>query len=76
MTDSDVTSMVERIGGSATIDLLVDRFYDLMELEPDWAELRALRVRGASGTDGTGHSGSGSTGSGAPDTDTTEAARA
>ena len=29
------------IGGDAAVRALVDRFYDLMDLEPDYAELRA-----------------------------------
>jgi len=32
----------ERIGGAANVRALVDRFYDLMELEPEFAALRAL----------------------------------
>ena len=32
----------DRIGGRAAITLLVDRFYDLMEREPRFAELRAM----------------------------------
>ena len=31
----------ERIGGEAKVQALVDRFYDLMDLEPAYAELRA-----------------------------------
>ena len=36
------TSAFELLGGEAKVRELVDRFYDLMELEPAWAELRAL----------------------------------
>lgn len=32
----------EWIGGEASVRSLVDRFYDLMDLEPAYAELRAL----------------------------------
>jgi len=32
----------ERLGGEAGVRALVDRFYDLMDLEPGYAELRAL----------------------------------
>ena len=32
----------ERLGGEARVRALVDRFYDLMDLEPDYAELRAV----------------------------------
>ncbi len=32
----------DRVGGEARVRALVDRFYDLMDLEPDFAELRAV----------------------------------
>ncbi len=32
----------ERLGGEAAVRALVDRFYDLMDLEPQFAGLRAL----------------------------------
>ena len=32
----------ERVGGEAAVRALVDRFYDLMDLEPAFAELRTL----------------------------------
>jgi hemoglobin len=32
----------DRIGGTAAIAAIVDRFYDLMEQAPEYAELRAL----------------------------------
>lgn len=32
----------ERIGGEARVEALVERFYDLMDLEPGYAELRAV----------------------------------
>jgi hemoglobin len=35
-------SPYERLGGEAVVRALVDRFYDLMDLEPHYAELRAL----------------------------------
>jgi hemoglobin len=35
-------SIFESIGGSEKINELVDRFYDLMSLEPQFAELRAM----------------------------------
>ena len=34
-------SPFERIGGEPAVRALVDRFYDLMDLEPGYAELRA-----------------------------------
>lgn len=38
------TSAYERLGGEPAVRALVDRFYDLMELEPAYADLR--RVHG------------------------------
>lgn len=35
-------SPFEQLGGIAGLRALVDRFYDLMDLEPEFAELRAL----------------------------------
>jgi len=32
------------LGGDAAVRALVERFYDLMELEPRYAELRALHA--------------------------------
>jgi hemoglobin len=36
------TTAYELVGGEAAVRTLVDRFYDLMDLEPAYAELRAL----------------------------------
>jgi hemoglobin len=36
------TTPYEWIGGDAAVRALVDRFYDLMDLEPGYAELRAV----------------------------------
>jgi hemoglobin len=45
MTDSDVAnSMFERIGGSATIDRLVDRFYERMDTLPEAQIIRAMHA--------------------------------
>jgi len=45
MTDSDVaTSMFARIGGSATIDRLVDRFYERMDTLPEAQVIRAMHA--------------------------------
>ena len=40
----------ERVGGAANVRALVDRFYDLMDLEPDFAELRALHPTSLDGS--------------------------
>ncbi|MBA4178290.1 MAG: cyanoglobin [Leptothrix sp. (in: Bacteria)] len=39
----------ERLGGEAGVRALVDRFYDLMDLEPQYAGLRALHPADLSG---------------------------
>ena len=45
MTSTDVTtSMFERIGGRATIDALVDRFYDRMDTLPEAKTIRAMHA--------------------------------
>jgi hemoglobin len=45
MRESDVAiSMFERIGGSATIDRLVDRFYDRMDTLPEAQIIRAMHA--------------------------------
>ncbi|MDB5729119.1 MAG: hypothetical protein JWQ00_2324 [Noviherbaspirillum sp.] len=40
--DTQQQSLFDQIGGEAKLRELVDRFYDLMELEPDFAGIRAL----------------------------------
>ena len=40
----------ERIGGEAGVRALVDRFYDLMELDPGFAELRAVHPTSLAGS--------------------------
>jgi hemoglobin len=40
--DTRETTAFERVGGEPAVRALVDRFYDLMELEPAFRELRAL----------------------------------
>lgn len=39
---SEAPSPFERLGGESAVRALVDRFYDLMDLEPGYAPLRAL----------------------------------
>ena len=38
---TSLTTPFEMLGGEATVQALADRFYDLMDLEPAYAELRA-----------------------------------
>jgi len=40
----------ERLGGEAAVRALVDRFYDLMDLEPRFAGLRALHPQDLAGS--------------------------
>lgn len=43
MTEStSATTVFELVGGEPAVRALVDRFYDLMDLEPAYRELRAL----------------------------------
>ena len=45
MSESDVkVSMFERIGGSATIDRLVERFYERMDTLPEARTIRAMHA--------------------------------
>ena len=39
---TQATSAYELLGGEPAVRALVDRFYDLMDLEPAYAQLRAL----------------------------------
>ncbi len=40
----------ERVGGEGAVRALVDRFYDLMDLEPAFAELRAMHPTALDGS--------------------------
>ena len=42
ITDPKPPTPFERLGGIAGVRALVDRFYDLMDLAPEFADLRAL----------------------------------
>ena len=50
MTNEAKTSAYEWLGGEAQVRALVDRFYDLMDLEPAYAELRALHPSSLDGS--------------------------
>ena len=41
---SERQTIFETIGGIDQVDALVDRFYDLMDLEPQFKELRAMHA--------------------------------
>jgi len=47
---SERKSLYDRIGGIEKVDELVDRFYDLMVLEPSLTELRAMHPQDISGS--------------------------
>jgi hemoglobin len=44
VTDAPVLTPFEQLGGRAAIDRMVDRFYDLMDSDPAFAELRAMHA--------------------------------
>ena len=44
------TTVFESIGGEGAVRALVDRFYDLMDLEPAYRELRALHPKSLDGS--------------------------
>ena len=46
----DKKSIYEAIGGTEKLDELVDRFYDLMALEPNLEELRSMHPQDLSGS--------------------------
>jgi hemoglobin len=46
----DAPTAFERLGGEQAVRTLVDRFYDLMELEPAYAQLRALHPTSLEGS--------------------------
>ena len=51
MSDSAAqTSAFEWVGGERAVRALVDRFYDLMDLEPAYRELRALHPTALDGS--------------------------
>jgi hemoglobin len=49
MTDNTI-SLYDTIGGAERLRLMVDRFYDLMELEAEFAGLRALHPPSTDGS--------------------------
>ena len=51
MSESDTSStLYQTIGGAHTLRAMVDRFYDLMEREPEFAGLRALHPPSTDGS--------------------------
>jgi len=42
--ESNAATPYERIGGDVAVRALVERFYDLMEMEPSYARLRAVHA--------------------------------
>ncbi|MBK1614558.1 cyanoglobin [Rubrivivax gelatinosus] len=49
-SDGADAALFERLGGEAGVRTLVDRFYDLMELEPGYAALRAMHPQSLDGS--------------------------
>ncbi len=47
---TEQASLYELVGGDAKLRELVDRFYDLMDLEPQFAELRAMHPESLEGS--------------------------
>jgi hemoglobin len=47
---AEASTAFERLGGEPAVRALVDRFYDLMELEPAYAGLRALHPTSLEGS--------------------------
>ena len=47
---SDQATPFDRLGGESAVRSLVDRFYDLMDLEPAYAGLRALHPAALEGS--------------------------
>lgn len=43
-TEAELTSPFERIGGHGVLRAITDRFYDLMNQDPAYAELRAMHA--------------------------------
>jgi hemoglobin len=50
MSEAQTPTPFERLGGEAGVRALVDRFYDLMDLEPDYAGIRALHPAALDGS--------------------------
>ncbi|WP_204306352.1 globin domain-containing protein, partial [Escherichia coli] len=50
VTSGQETLAFDLIGGEARVRELVDRFYDLMDLEPEFAVLRALHPQSLDGS--------------------------
>ncbi len=50
MTDTNAPTLYETIGGAAVLRQMVDRFYDLMELEPEFAGIRSMHPDSTEGS--------------------------
>ena len=50
LTEPTPATPYDGVGGEAAVRALVDRFYDLMELEPGYRELRALHPGSTAGS--------------------------
>jgi len=50
MTDPQTTTPFVRLGGESGVRALVDRFYDLMDLEPAYAGIRAMHPANLDGS--------------------------
>ncbi|UUX95263.1 group II truncated hemoglobin [Aquabacterium sp. J223] len=48
--DAPAATAFDALGGEAVVRRLVDRFYDLMDLEPGYADLRALHPTSLDGS--------------------------
>jgi len=49
-TPADVVTPYQRLGGETAVRALVDRFYDLMDLEPTFTGIRALHPQSLDGS--------------------------
>ena len=50
MTDTTAPTLYQTIGGAPVLREMVDRFYDLMELEPEFAGIRTMHPGSTEGS--------------------------